>query len=345
MDPTLRGETVYHPFDIAWSNILQSHPPPGLDIRLTLDSQIQDYAFEILEGRPGAIVVFEPSSGNLLALISSPSFDSNSINQDWNVLTSRTDAPLLNRTTQSQYQPGMVFTPFIAAWGLDHDLIDLTQEIQGATNPYDIHGEPLECSFSPPDTLSINIALALRLGCPSYFAEFGSELGEQAYADIVRAFGFDEAPALRIDSFEPEDLIIPATIEELRLASIGQSTLTVTPIQVARAFGALINDGVMPAFRLVDAIENPDDGWEHLAPQDSPRPTVSPQVAEMILATSRTFGGGIQGFSFQAIVGQEQERLHWFLGVDQRDRAIVVLLESENLERAEEIGISILGLQ
>ncbi len=345
MDLILRGEAVYNPIHIAWSNVLHNHPPPGLDIRLTLDSQLQNTVYEVMKDRPGAIVVFEPQSGDLLAMVSSPSFNSNNINQDWEELTARTDAPLLNRVTQSQYQPGMTITPFLIAWGVEDNLVDLSKEFTGATTPVDIFGEPLECSVPPPLTNSLNIALALQLGCPSYFSEFGGQLSGEQYMDIVRTFRFDETPAIRLASFQPDVLAAPATIEELKLASIGQATLTVTPIQIARAFGALVNDGNLPALRLVDAVENPDGGWNHLPSLDSFQSIVIPQAAQAIMATSRTFEEDIRGFSFQAIVGPERERIHWFLGINSNDLAIVVVLEGESVESVVEIGISILANQ
>ncbi|OGO19194.1 MAG: hypothetical protein A2Z14_10385 [Chloroflexi bacterium RBG_16_48_8] len=343
MDLTLRGETVYNPLDIVWSNVIYGHPPPGLDIRLTLDSQLQNSVYETMRNRRGAIVVFEPSSGDLLALVSSPSFNSNTINQDWEELTSRTDAPLLNRTTQSQYQPGMTLAPLLVAWGLEHNLIDLTQDIVGATNPIDIHGEQLECSISPPLTHSINIALALKLGCPSYFSEFGSHLGGEGFYEVIRTFKFDEAPALLLDSIQPDAFSLPSSPEDLKLASIGQGTLTVTPIQVARAFGALVNDGILPAFRLVDAIENPDGGWDRHPPQDTPLSIINAQVAQAVMDSTRKFNDNIRGFSFQAIIGKEGDHLYWFLGTNSEDRAIVVILEGESLVDVEEIGVSILS--
>jgi cell division protein FtsW (lipid II flippase) len=343
MDLTLRGEAVYHPFDIAWSNMLQSHPPPGLDIRLTLDSEIQNHAYEVMRDRPGAIVVFQPSTGDLLALVSSPSFNSNTINQDWEQLTSRSDAPLLNRATQSRYQPGMTFAPFLIAWGVENNLIDLHQEVTGASNPIDIQGEILGCATSPPLTNSMNVALVLKLGCPTFFTEFGSQLSGEEYYEIVHGFRFDEAPSLRIDSFQPDALVIPTTVEEMKFATVGQANLTVTPIQIARAFGALANDGILPALRMVDAIENPEGGWDRLPSQDTSYPVITPQVAQQVLASSRNFGEDIRGFSFEAIVGPERARLHWFLGMDRNNLAIVVVLEGESLETAEAMGKSILS--
>jgi cell division protein FtsW (lipid II flippase) len=345
MDPMLRGEAVYNPFDIAWSNLLHSHPPPGLDIRLTLDSNIQNIAAEAIRDRPGAIVVFETHSGDLLALASSPSFNSNNISQDWEELTSRTDAPLLNRATQSQYQPGMTLTPFLVAWGIEHNLIELSQTYPNTSNPIDIHGELLECSISPPLADSMNISLALKLGCPSYFSEFGGKLSGEEYRDIVHTFRFDEAPTIRLESFRPDTITIPATIEEFKLAAIGQGTLTLSLMQIARAFGALVNEGNLPTFRLVDAVENPAQGWVRLPPQDLPQSIITPLAAQAVMASSRSFEEDIRGFSFQAIVGPEHERLQWFLGVDSNDRAIIVVLEGESLQSVEQIGISILGSQ
>ena len=129
----------------------------------------------------------------------------------------------------------------------------------------------------------------------------------------------------------------------MKFAAVGQGNLTVTPIQIARAFGALLNDGILPALRLVDAIEDPEGGWDRVPSQDTPYAVITPEVAQLVLSTSRNFGEDIRGFSFQAIVGPERARLHWFLGMDRDDIAIVVVLEGESLEIAEAMGISILN--
>jgi len=343
MDLTLRGETVYNPLDISWSKVIHGYPPPGLDIRLTLDPQYQNSAYEIMNNRRGAIVMFEPSSGDILALVSSPSFNSNTINQDWEELTSRTDAPLLNRSTQSQYQPGMTLTPFLVAWGLENNLVDLAQVFDDATNPIDINGEQLVCSDSLPLQNSIDLALALELGCPSTFSEIGIQWGGESLYEVIHTFRLDETPEIHLDSIQPDPFNLPSSPEELKLASVGQGALTVTPIQVARAFGALVNNGILPAFRLVDAIENPNGGWDRLSPQDTPLAVIDAQVAQAVMNSTRKFSNEIQGFSFQAITGEEENHLYWFLGTNSDDLAIVVILEGESLVDVEEIGISILN--
>jgi peptidoglycan glycosyltransferase len=91
--------------------------------RLTLDAGLQASVAESLSPYRGAAVVLEASTGNLLALASSPGFDPNRLDADWEMLTAQADAPLLNRATQGTYQPGMILAPFLLAQAVDDGLI------------------------------------------------------------------------------------------------------------------------------------------------------------------------------------------------------------------------------
>ncbi len=95
-DEILRGETGHDAVTTWWQHLTQGTPPLGLGVRLTLDSALQESVARALSPYRGAAVVLEVSTGNLLALASSPSFDPNTLDQDWEDLTSRADAPLLS---------------------------------------------------------------------------------------------------------------------------------------------------------------------------------------------------------------------------------------------------------
>jgi cell division protein FtsW (lipid II flippase) len=344
MDPFLRGEAGYDAFETYWTNLLQGHPPPGLDIRLTLDSQIQKIAFDALRNKIGAVVLFEPASGDILAMVSTPSFNSNSIEADWESLITRTDAPLLNRATQSYYQPGMTLAPFLVAWGLENNFFQLGDLLPHGSSPVNLGGITVECSVPPPDSEEMNIAFALRSGCPQFFSDLGEEINAEELYEIFAMFKLDQSPSIRLTIPEPEPFTLPSNTEEIKLNTLGQSELTLTPLQFARAFGALVGEGILPPLRLVDAIRNPEGHWERLPPSDSPGVAVSPRVAQDVLSTAIQHGDGIRGFSFQAIVGTENDRLNWFLGSDLNGHAIVVILEKDTQEAAQNIGIALLKL-
>jgi len=342
MDPFLRGDAGYDAINILWTKVLQGHPPPGLDIRLTLDSQIQKITYDTMRDKIGAVVLFEPSTGNIIAMVSSPSFNSNSLEEDWELLITRTDAPLLNRSTQSYYQPGMAIAPFLVAWGLENNSFQLPELVPGASTAVNINGALLECSIPPPNVEAMNIALALKFGCPQFFSDLGDKFSVEWQYAAFSAFEFDKSPSIRLTIPQPGEFTIPTDAESIKLTAVGQGKLTITPIQMARAFGALVGEGVLPPLHLVDAIQSPDGSWERQLPEDTPTTVVDPQVAQKVLSTAPKYGDGISGFSFQAIVGAESDRLNWFLGNDLNGYAIVVLLENESLDIVQQIGVAIL---
>jgi hypothetical protein len=106
LDPYLRGLQGYPSLDIWWNRLLYGQPPPGLSVRLTLNIEIQNTADDLLRGYRGALVLLNPRNGDILAMASQPSFDSNRLDQTWSELIQDPAAPFLNRAAQGQYQPG-----------------------------------------------------------------------------------------------------------------------------------------------------------------------------------------------------------------------------------------------
>ncbi|MBN1145710.1 MAG: FtsW/RodA/SpoVE family cell cycle protein [Anaerolineales bacterium] len=103
LDATLRGEQGNPGLTIWWNHLLYGQPPPGLDVRLSLDLGLQRAADERLQGYSGALVLLNADSGEILALGSYPTFDANRLQDDWDALVARQDAPLLNRATLGRY--------------------------------------------------------------------------------------------------------------------------------------------------------------------------------------------------------------------------------------------------
>lgn len=105
MDAYLRGLQGYPALTVWWSHLLYGQPPAGLDVRLALDMDLQRLADESLGDHPGALVLIDASSGEILALASHPGFDANQIATDWDQIIADPQAPLVNRATLGRY-PG-----------------------------------------------------------------------------------------------------------------------------------------------------------------------------------------------------------------------------------------------
>ncbi len=106
LDPTLRGLEGNDPATIWWHHLLYGQPPPGLDVRLTLDMELQNLADDLLDGQNGALVLLNAKTGEILVMASHPGFDSNLLEQTWNDLIQDPQTPLVNRATQGSYPLG-----------------------------------------------------------------------------------------------------------------------------------------------------------------------------------------------------------------------------------------------
>ncbi len=132
LDGYLRG-LEGNPISLIWSeHILYGQPPPGLDVRLSLDLRLQSHADMMLGARRGAIVVLNASNGEILAMASHPTFDANRLDELEERLLTDPTSPLLNRATQVAYPPGEALAPLLRAHGLQQPA--LPSQLEGLYN-------------------------------------------------------------------------------------------------------------------------------------------------------------------------------------------------------------------
>ncbi len=330
LDPWLRGERGYDPWLIARQQMLTGFPPPGLNVRLTLDLALQRAAERILKGRRGAIVIMEARSGEVLAMASAPSFDPGRLEEQWTVLRERDDAPLLNRATQARYQPGLAMAPFLAAWAQEHDLLPpsgLPSELD-LQAPIQIDGQELECLW-PVTAGEEDLAAAFRSGCPAPFVQISDSFTGQVLMDMIGGFGLAEPTGVLLPEAPAAELSAPSTRDEIRAEAFGQGTLTVTPLQMARAWSSLFNAGALPAVRLVDSVRMPDGTWQESDVTAEARRALSAETAAAAQGWFQVAPGSYatQG---QAIGGESGEGVGWFmLAVSRPEGAIAAVMGLE----------------
>ena len=160
------------------------------------------------------------------------------------------------------------------------------------------------------------------------------------------SFGFDRTPSVGLAAAAASPIAVPEDPDGLRAAAIGQHGLTVSPLQMARAFAALAGGGNLPALRLVDAVGMPDGSWVPLPGSNIVGATVPSSDAESILGALRIPGSGFAGMSARAVVGAESGFITWFLGASTGEadpRVVVVLLEVGTPVEARSIGLTVLA--
>lgn len=244
---------------------------PGYTMHLTLDRQLQESAFEALQGKQGTIVALDVRNGGILALASTPAFDPNVFargikSDEWNGLIRDRLRPLSNRATQGQYPPGSTFKIVMAIAALE----------EGAVNPDAFISDPGFFPFGNRHFRDwkkgghglVNLHKSMVESCDTYYYQLGPKLGVDKIAQWSRAFGLGEKTG--VDLEDERSGLIPDTEwkrkrfrqpwypgETLSVA-IGQGYVTTTPLQLANMMAAVANGGKLYRPRLVNKVESLD---------------------------------------------------------------------------------------
>lgn len=228
----------------------------GNNIVTTLDVGLQSKANELLQGHKGSIIVMNPKTGAVYAMISSPTYDPNNLNQDWNNLINDSDSVLLNRSTQGLYTPGSIIK-VITAVAIMESGIDLNYNDTGSivVDGYTIN------NFENAGHGEINMQWALVHSSNTYFVDKALEIGPEAMENVFRKFMFGSPIEFDLPT-EMSTAPFKAGMDNnaFAAASYGQGTTLVSPLQMAMMISAVANDGKMVEPKLVDRIEEVDKG-------------------------------------------------------------------------------------
>ena len=250
LDPYLRGLEGPSELLVWWHHLLYGQPPPGLDIRLNLDMVLQQKANQLLGDTEGALVLMGAESGEILSMVSQPSYEPGDVNDTWSELVSDANTPLLNRAVQGRYPPGMVLGPFLLAAISAEEGFQLSE-----FDPSLISDPEFDCAL-PGNQL--NWADAISAGCSSSLVTLGEEWEGERLSELLEDLGFftniNLAPGNNGE-------YMPAAIRSYEEVILGQSDLQVSPLQVARAAAVLSAGGAMPEPKLAAAVNLPDSGW------------------------------------------------------------------------------------
>ncbi len=344
MDAILRGEAGRSELEVWGAHLLLGLTPPGLDVRLTLDERTQKVVSEAMRDRRGAVVVVEAASGEIRSLMSAPSYDPNRIEEEWGQLISNELSPLLNRTSQGQYQIGMAFAPLLTAWAVDEGGGDLNETFDHGASPVVVDDIEVSCGVPPSDTGAITLEEALRSACPRPYLALGTRLGAESLQLALHRFALDRPVLIRLETASQENIII--TDDDVSPTAVGQGDLVVSPLQMARAFASLLNGGKLPALHLVDAVADTSQAWHEEAPLGEVRYAISEATAKAVVESLRDPGEPtVLSFSAQAVTGEEHGNLAWFLGANPQSAegcVIVMVLEDSTWQDARTLGNSLL---
>jgi penicillin-binding protein 2 len=229
------------------------HAVPGQDLRLTIDNDIQRAAELALGQNNGAVVAMDPRNGEILALVSHPSYDPNAFSvrigrSEWNDLISNPNHPLMNKAIQDQLAPGSTFKIIMSAAGMQEGVAqDMKVNCAGGGSFY---GRFFKCDRHHG---TLDIHQAIPLSCDTFFYALAQRLGIDTIARYATSFGIGQKTGIDL----PGEMsgLMPSTQWELRnfhqkyyagntiSVGIGQGETQVTPLQLVRALSGLASNG------------------------------------------------------------------------------------------------------
>lgn len=268
--------------------------PRGGNVDTTIKPQVQEAAWDALQHGcdgpcKGSVVALEPSTGKILAMASSPSYDPNQLathdlnaqSQAWQQLRDNDQSPLLNRAISETYPPGSTFKVITTAAALQSGSTPDTQLTAAPRIPLPDSTATLEnfggASCGPGATATLREAFAKS--CNTAFVELGIKTGAEKLKSTAQAFGLDSPPpAIPLQVAESTTGPI-SDAAALGMSSIGQRDVALTPLQNAQVAATIANDGIAMRPYLVDSLKGPDLTTIATTAPAQERRAVSPQVA------------------------------------------------------------------
>ncbi|MDQ1217737.1 MULTISPECIES: peptidoglycan D,D-transpeptidase FtsI family protein [Microbacterium] len=334
--------------------IISGAPARGSNVLLTIDPKIQQAAFDALQGYEGAVVASDPATGRILAMVTSPSFDTNllashdsaGVNAAYDELAADPLKPLFNRAIGGDLNPpGSTFKLVVTSAALSSGKYTpestfpnpATWTIPGTSNT--LHNFDLG-TCGPGET--VTLATALRLSCNIPMAELAVELGDDAIREEAEKFGFNsemEIPLLATASQYPRGLNDARTA----LSGFGQGDVTATPLQINQVSAGIANGGMVMKPQLLDSVVAPDlTVQEKFEPSEFQR-ALSTDVAEQMrtlmvanvrdgaASGARIDGVDVAGKTGTAEHGPGDPYTLWFTGFAPADNpqvAVTVMVEN-----------------
>jgi len=251
-------------------------PKAGRDIKLTLDIELQRTAEKVLSDKSGgAIIALDPRTGAIRAIASQPTFDLNFFskpftNNQYDNLFSSSKRPLLSRAFNA-YDPGSTWKPVTAIAGIESGKFPASKKLN--TVPCITYGSHCFPEYNRRGFGRIGYEDALRVSSNTFFYQVGVGAGSEALYDAAIKLGFDNYTGIETVIEENKGLVgnkkwadqgrgwgrpgeTPWIVEDMASASIGQSVVQVTPLQLARAYAVFANGGYLITPHLVDGKRN-----------------------------------------------------------------------------------------
>jgi len=322
----LSGQKGYPASDLWFNYLLYDQPLPGRDIKLTLNQPTQTLLDEMLIDSQGAALVMNASTGEILAISSTPAFDANTLSQNLDNWKNDPASPLLNRASQGAYPLGELLTAFLISEDESLLLMDYSEIAPGMT---------AQCAIG--ETQPKLWSEAIANGCRSALRLAAAEKDGQYVNDLITKYGLNTLFDIGLpenSAREPEE---NANWQNLLY---GQNRVRVSPLQVAYALSPFSNQGRQPAPHILSAINTEQAGWVELGQSEAAQ-VVSEETAEnlsRLLASS-----DISGWEFSTRSTDENGSYSWYIagtpsGWSDTPLIFVIVQEHPDAENLRALG-------
>jgi penicillin-binding protein 2 len=252
---------------------------PGLTVQLTLDMEMQRRAVELMAGEPGALVAMDAHSGAILALVSSPGFDSDQpmTGRGWGVAVTDPRRRLFNRATRDVYNPGSTFKPLVALGALRDGAIERDTRFY-CDGTHRMGNFTFRCDYQWGCEW-MDLRNALRRSCNIFFYNTATRMGQDGWERVVREFGLFQPTGIDLPGesrgHPPARQVYPGEIVQM---GIGQGPFDSTPLQMVTAYAKLGSNNAAVTPHVVERLLTEEGRIEW---QWAPPAPVTPVIASM----------------------------------------------------------------
>lgn len=237
-------------------NDIKGEKSPGDTVVTTLNYNLQKTAYDALGSHDGAVIVMEPSTGKILAMVSKPSFDPNTIDVDWDDIISGEDALLVNRATQGKYAPGSVFKVLTTLEYYREHGADISDFSFDCKSYFTYEGKTIHCA-SDKSHGTENLKEAFANSCNSSFASISLSLNLEQFQKTCDDLLFNQDLPVSFESGQSRFQITADDSSSLVMETgIGQGKTLVSPLHMLLLTSAIDNNGTLMTPYLIDSVKN-----------------------------------------------------------------------------------------
>ena len=326
-------------------NEFQDKKNMGDSVVTTLNLKLQEAAYDALGNYKGAVVVMEPSTGKILAMVSKPDFDPNTVAENWDFLNTDQDSVLLNRATQGQYAPGSTFK-VVTALEYMRENPDYENYGYNCTGAIEKDGVTIRC-YNGHVHGQVGFQDSLAYSCNTSFSNIGLSLDIKNFRETSKELLFNsKLPSVLPYSKSSFSLEPGAGSADKMMTAMGQGKTQVSPYHMALITSAIANGGTLMKPYLVDSVtnytgavidKNKPEKYKSLMTSEDAAKLKQYMSAVVDYGTASVLSGQsytAAGKTGTAEYSSDKEKDHsWFIGmtnVDNPELVISVIIESSD---------------